>query len=373
MTEKGFGIRSGAKKEQWEKAEFPILCEVCLGENPYVRMTKKEWDRECKTWQKPFTVFRWRPGHRARFKKTEIWQACARSKNVWQTCIFDLEFGLPVAVRDKFLKDWEALGIKQEEVSNRELTNPEMKDKLALLVKKYPSYKRNQAHICSFFVKGECHRGDNCPYRHEMPEEEEVKLDENGKKIKNLSVEQSIRDRFNGVNDSLANKMISKIKKFEKPNPPENKKITTLFIGGVEDDLSEADILEFFTKYGKIKGMRIRQKSKWAFICFEERSSAEIAIDHLFSKLYIKEKQLKLLWAKDQLDPRKQNKRSREESKDDNNSKQWKLVIDETKNYYPSMDPANYVSLIFQIFIGRINQKIEQKIGKKDRVTISYT
>lgn len=137
-----------------------------------------------------------------------------------------------------------------------------MKDKLALLVKKYPSYKRNQAHICSFFVKGECHRGDNCPYRHEMPDEEEIKYDEDGKRIKNLSVEQSIRDRFNGVNDSLANKMISKIKKFEKPNAPENKKITTLFIGGVEDDLSEKDIIEFFTKYGKIKGIRIRQKSK---------------------------------------------------------------------------------------------------------------
>lgn len=67
-------------------------------------------------------------------------------------------------------------------------------------------------------------------------------------------------------------------------------------------------------------------------------------MDHLFSKLYIKEKQLKLLWAKDQLDPSKQNKRSNEEAKD-NNSKQGKLVIDEAKNYYPSMDPDNYVSI----------------------------
>ena len=57
-------------------------------------------------------------------------------------------------------------------------------------------------------------------------------------------------------------KSLVKIKKFEKPSPPENQKITTLFIGGVEDDLSEKDIIEFFTKYGKIKGIRIRQKSK---------------------------------------------------------------------------------------------------------------
>ena len=80
MTENGCPIRSGLLKEQWEKSEFPILWEVCLGENPYGRMTKKEFDKECKICSKPFTVFRWRPGHKARFKKTEIWQAWALSQ-----------------------------------------------------------------------------------------------------------------------------------------------------------------------------------------------------------------------------------------------------------------------------------------------------
>jgi hypothetical protein len=28
-----------------------------------------------------------------------------------------------------------------------------------------PFYKRNRPHICSFFVKGECNRGDECPFR----------------------------------------------------------------------------------------------------------------------------------------------------------------------------------------------------------------
>lgn len=32
-----------------------------------------------------------------------------------------------------------------------------------------PYYKRNQAHICSFWVKGECKRGEECPFRHEKP------------------------------------------------------------------------------------------------------------------------------------------------------------------------------------------------------------
>lgn len=29
--------------------------------------------------------------------------------------------------------------------------------------------QRNQARICTFFVRGECKRGAECPYRHEMP------------------------------------------------------------------------------------------------------------------------------------------------------------------------------------------------------------
>lgn len=28
-----------------------------------------------------------------------------------------------------------------------------------------PFYKRNRPHICSFYVKGECNRGDECPFR----------------------------------------------------------------------------------------------------------------------------------------------------------------------------------------------------------------
>jgi len=31
MTEKGFRIASEVNKEGWEKAQFPILCETCLG------------------------------------------------------------------------------------------------------------------------------------------------------------------------------------------------------------------------------------------------------------------------------------------------------------------------------------------------------
>lgn len=42
---------------------------------------------------------RWKPGPKARYKCTVVCQQCARLKNVCQTCLFDLEYGLPVQVR----------------------------------------------------------------------------------------------------------------------------------------------------------------------------------------------------------------------------------------------------------------------------------
>ncbi|RWW33064.1 hypothetical protein GW17_00002237 [Ensete ventricosum] len=65
--------------------------------------TKADYDKECKICKRPFTVFRWRPGRDARYKKTEICQTCCKLKNVCQVCILDLEYGLPVQVRDTAL------------------------------------------------------------------------------------------------------------------------------------------------------------------------------------------------------------------------------------------------------------------------------
>ena len=38
-------------------------------------------------------------------------------------------------------------------------------DMLMKLARTTPYYRRNLPHICSFWVKGECKRGEECPYR----------------------------------------------------------------------------------------------------------------------------------------------------------------------------------------------------------------
>ena len=130
--------KSDINKAGWEQSEFPILCETCtfirphnemhllmslydsgLGDNAFVRMvgaiigcyriklisaqSKQEFGRSCGTCARPFTVFRWNPGTGMRYKTTVICQTCAKVKNVCQTCLLDLEFGLPTQVRDTAL------------------------------------------------------------------------------------------------------------------------------------------------------------------------------------------------------------------------------------------------------------------------------
>lgn len=53
-------------KDGWEASEFPILCENCMGPNPYVRMTKEDYGMPCHICERPFTMFRWKPGGNAR-------------------------------------------------------------------------------------------------------------------------------------------------------------------------------------------------------------------------------------------------------------------------------------------------------------------
>ena len=40
-------------------SDFPIICESCLGPNPYCRMIKADMAKECKISGAPFTAFRW--------------------------------------------------------------------------------------------------------------------------------------------------------------------------------------------------------------------------------------------------------------------------------------------------------------------------
>ncbi|CAI8048528.1 Pre-mRNA-splicing factor RBM22 [Geodia barretti] len=271
-------------------------------------MLKDSYGDECKVCLRPFTVFRWCPGARMRYKKTEICQACAQIKNVCQTCLLDLEYGLPVQVRDHGMnvkdnlpqsdvnKEYFLQNVDNQLASSGK-TEPggavgkaqAPSDVLMRLARTTPYYKRNRPHVCSFWVKGECKRGEECPYRHEMPTDPTDPLSK-----------QNLKDRYYGSNDPVADKMLKQVSEMPQLTAPEDQTITSLYVGGVEGDINEKDLRGHFYQFGEVNSIHLVPAQKCAFINFTSRHSAEQAASGSFNKLVLKGHRLKVLWGKGQ-------------------------------------------------------------------------
>ena len=333
----------------WDSSSFPIICEKCLGNSPFLRMIKNNFQNECKICKRPFTVFTWKPDTNSRFKKTEICPTCAKLKNVCQTCLFDLQFGLPVELRDKYLK--KKIEIPKEQANldyfiskateNFENLNlpyykpdaykisPEMSSIKNIIEnkdnngidKKNKIIKRNQRYICSFFLRGECNRGDLCPYRHEFVEESDIDEDEidkiNGeekieekeknsskekdeKKSKKKNVLENIKARYMGIEDPVARKIIKNYSDKTPPEPPKDQSIKTIVINEVLDEsIKEKDIINIFAKYGEIKQVKLMiTKGNCIYVTFGSRKNCESCMNDLFNKCFIKDEKYRLTWAK---------------------------------------------------------------------------
>ncbi|OSX65340.1 hypothetical protein POSPLADRAFT_1044728 [Postia placenta MAD-698-R-SB12] len=274
-------------KAGWEQSEFPILCETCLGDNAFVRMSKQEYGRSCGTCARPFTVFRWNPGTGMRYKTTVICQTCAKIKNVCQTCLLDLEYGLPTQVRDTALgveneaptseinREYYAQNLEGKLEGNKSLMDTTRassagKEMLKQLARTDPYYKRNRPHLCSFYAKGQCSRGSECPYRHELPVDNELS-------------KQNIQDRYHGRNDPVARKILSNHAATMGLQPPEDQSITSLFLTSLPANATEEAVRTRVVKSlpaldpALIKSIVHVAKSRCAFVNFKDRQSAELA------------------------------------------------------------------------------------------------
>lgn len=347
-----------------ERSDMPIVCETCLGPNPYVRMQRVrclmsccvlqavcnptlhpqiEYGGQCHVSGRPYTVFRWKPGPNARYKKTIVCQEVAKAKNVcqvrilttshiWgcniqppaiaQVCLLDLAYNLPVQVRDQ------ALGIDPENelptsAVGREFALMEQQEAgtlgsqfidappnelLQRLQRQTPYYEvrfvfwwlttqchhharsqRNKARICTFFVKGQCTRGAECPYRHEKPKD--------GEDVWGLS-QQNIKDRYYGVKDPVANKMLARAAEYSKPEPPADTSITTLWIGGLPDGTRPQTLQDMLYLYGEVTDIRIVEAKKCAFVTFGTREAAERAMDSMARSFVLEGQRCKVHWGK---------------------------------------------------------------------------
>lgn len=294
-------IKRDDVKQSWESnTEFPLVCETCLGDNPYVRMTVEAHGKKCQICENPFTVFAWQAGTKGRLKRVEICKSCAQAKNVCQVCIYDLQYGLPVKVRDRVLRESGSAGsaagtavpqsnanrawftaqqqraLTQGETIGGE-TNEFAHAKLQDMARMEPRYERNLPKLCSFFAKGECDRGSNCPFRHEMPHDRNDPM-----------AKQSTKDRFYGMNDPVANKIIGRKRRQEQEQQSKvegedyDKARATVYLRFQGEapypNLSEMDIRDTFYAFGEIVSVRPQPDKGQAFVEYTQPEAAELAI-----------------------------------------------------------------------------------------------
>lgn len=85
------------------ESDFPLVCEGCLGDTPLVKMIRGGANHAtCRLCLQPYTQFSWKAGKQV-FNKTEVCNACSTVKNLCQTCLKDLKYGLPSQLRDAVL------------------------------------------------------------------------------------------------------------------------------------------------------------------------------------------------------------------------------------------------------------------------------
>ncbi|KAL0235397.1 hypothetical protein GEMRC1_001979 [Eukaryota sp. GEM-RC1] len=166
--------------------EFPLLCSSCLGPSQYLQMVRRHAHSSCRTCERPYTSFRWKPGATARYKHTVVCATCARGQNVCQCCLLDLDLAISTSKRDALLgqkalptsrkgKEYVATLAEHREHSfsltgDLSSLKPATSQRLLPNAELRPDYSKNKPKTCSFWLKGNCARGSSCPYLHEKSE-----------------------------------------------------------------------------------------------------------------------------------------------------------------------------------------------------------
>ncbi|TQS32517.1 hypothetical protein Golomagni_07164, partial [Golovinomyces magnicellulatus] len=252
-------------------------------DNPYVKMLKEDYGAECKLCTRPFTVFSWSASRAQKKQKTMICLTCARLKNCCQGCMLDLSFGLPIAVRDAALKmvapgpqsdiNREYFAQNNEKAiedgqgtEEYEKTDEKARELLRRLATSKPYFRKGRTVDESEIASGSGNAAVGAGVGGPGP----------------IRTNDSRAARAAGAKTGGKGRQAFPSAAQLPPSPkdwlpPDDKNIMSLFVTGVEDDLPEFKIRDFFKAHGKIKSLVCSHMSHCAFINYETRQAAENA------------------------------------------------------------------------------------------------
>ncbi|KAI9046961.1 hypothetical protein LZ554_009036 [Drepanopeziza brunnea f. sp. 'monogermtubi'] len=304
-------IKQDLNRSGWETTDFPSVCESCLPDNPYVQMIKQDYGEECKICTRPFTVFKWKADRTARNKRTNICLTCARLKNCCQCCMLDLSFGLPIVVRDAALKmvapgpqsavnrEYYAQEHEKEIEEGRggveayEKTDEKARELLRRLANSEPYFKK-QRRIGPTDGENSGGGAASTALISSGPGPIRTKDSRGGASSRGAG-----RGGRGGSRGGRAFPSAAQLPPTQQDIlPPADQSITSLFVTGVEDDLPEHKIRDFFSPYGKIRSLVCSHMSHCAFVNYQTREGAEAAADALQGKAVIAGCPLRVQWGR---------------------------------------------------------------------------
>lgn len=265
-----------------------------------MRMTTQHNGQECKICTRPFTTHRWLPGVGMRYRRTEVCMTCAKIKNICQTCLLDLEYGLTTQVRDTMMglqsqtpqgdanRRWYLRAAEEEmdrtgkSIVDHSRIDAVAKEALKKMSKTNvgPYARKPKPKICAFWLKGKCKLGKECPLRHELPKK---------------------RDKLKSAQQTHANEQAnSGVRIFDKHHHEASTQLantSTLFVSELPDAaLSEQLLRSHFEPFGEVKSVVVSTDKKCAFVNYVTRNSAAAALEA--NPNQINDQLIKIAWGK---------------------------------------------------------------------------
>ncbi|KAM0325066.1 hypothetical protein ACHAQA_007604 [Verticillium albo-atrum] len=302
-------IKQDLNRSGWESTDFPSVCETCLPDNPYVKMLKEDYGAECKLCTRPFTVFSWSADRaHGRKKRTNICLTCARLKNCCQTCMLDLSFGLPIVVRDAALKmvapgpasdinreyfaqnNEQAIEEGRAGVEEYEKTDEKARELLRRLAASKPYFRKGKA------IEGPDGEGQEGSSRGGDPAVGAGVGGAGPIRTRDSRAAAAVGARPGGRAKQAFPSAAQLPPGPQDWVPPQDKNIMSLFVTGVEDDLPEHKIRDFFKAHGKLKSLICSHMSHCAFVNYETREAAERAAEECKGRAVIAGCPLRVRW-----------------------------------------------------------------------------
>ena len=231
---------------------------------------------------------------------------CARLKNCCQSCMLDLSFGLPIAVRDAALKmvapgpqsdiNREYYAQNHEKAiedgqgtEEYEKTDDKARELLRRLAQSKPYFRKGRT-VDEAELAAEKASGGNVAVGAGVGGPGPIRT-------RDSRAAAAAGARTGGGRNRQAFPSAAQLPPSPRDwLPPADKNIMSLFVTGVEDDLPEYKIRDFFKVHGKIKSLVCSHMSHCAFVNYETRAAAEKAAEACQGRAVIAGCPLRIRW-----------------------------------------------------------------------------